>query len=79
MNANVCTGKRGTEGEDVTDGKVLGTCDRVAFNDNGGRLLTFPDDLELASMDTFCSSPKNGRSCAVPSRVMLRNGSITIS
>ena len=55
MNANARTGRRG---EGCADDKLLGAYGRDTLNDNGGRLLAFSAENQLALVYTFFSAPK---------------------
>ena len=54
--ANARTGKIG-EGGGEADIKVFGAYERDVLNENGKLLLGFPEDNELAPVNTFFSPP----------------------
>ena len=59
MDANKRTGRRGGGKLGSEECEVLGAYGRDTLNDNGGRLLSFSANHELALLNTFFSTAKN--------------------
>ena len=60
MDANARTGRREKGGVGRKDSKILGAYSRDTLNDKGELLLSFANNHDLAIVDTFFSTPKNG-------------------
>ena len=60
MDANARTWRREKGGVGSKDNKNLGAYGRDTLNDNGELLLCFANNHDLASVNTFFSTPKSG-------------------
>ena len=60
MDANARTERRKKGAIGRKDNKILGAYGRDTLNDNGGLLLSFANDHDLAIVNTFFSTPKGG-------------------
>ena len=62
MDANARTGTREKGGVRIKDNKILRDYGRDTLNDNGELLLSFANNHNLATVNTFFSTPKSGAS-----------------
>ena len=60
MDANARTGRREKGQVGSKDSKIPGAYGRDTLNDNGGLLLYFANNHDLALVNTFFSTPKGG-------------------
>ena len=60
MDANARIERREKGGVESKDNKTLGAYGRDTLNDNGELLLSFANNHDLASVNTFFSTPKAG-------------------
>ena len=60
MDANAHTGRREKGQVGSKDNKILGVYGRDTLNDNGGLLISFANNHDLALVNTFFSTPKGG-------------------
>ena len=60
MDANARTGRREKGGVGSKDNKILGAYGRDTLNNNGGLLLSFANNHDLAIMNMFFSTLKRG-------------------